>query len=311
MQNSHIVIPSKPNKIQETKTKGVYEITGLYPGYGYTLGNCLRRMLLSSTTGAAITEIRIKGVQHEFSTITGVKEDVLTTVLRIKRLRVSVLSGVGPFTCTIKKKGKGIVTGKDIECPSEVRVVNQDEIIAEITDAQTSLEIELVVETGIGFRSRDEKIQKTGGVGVIHVDALFSPVLLCSYTVENDRVGNRTDFNKLTITIETDGTVSPQDAFSHAIRSLIIQFESILGFKIQEENDKEQNMLSEIKNKTLGEVGFSPSVIQILSKSKINTVKELVSAGADKVSNLSGVGDKTFQDIVDTLARYGIVFKKS
>ena len=233
MSEQNITLPSKPKIVLEKGFTGVYEIDGLYPGYGHTLGNSLRRIILSSLTGAAITSVKIDGVSHEFSTITGVKEDVIGIMLNIKKIRVR-LTGDEAVTMRIKSKGIGDITAKDIEVPGQVEIINSDQHIASITDKATSLDIEMRVEKGLGFVPKDVHQKERTEVGVIALDAAFTPIKRVTYEIENMRIGDRTDFNRLRITIETDGSITPHDALSKSIEIMIHQLKAIVGFKEEE-----------------------------------------------------------------------------
>ena len=197
MLETNVTLPSKPRVVSEEEFRGIYEIDGLYPGYGHTLGNSLRRIILSSLPGAAITHVKIEGVKHEFDTISGVKEDVITILLNIKRVRL-VAHTDEPITITLKKTGAGVVTAADIECPSQVEVLNPDQKICEITNKSTTVEMEMTVENGLGYVAREIHQKEKVDIGTIALDAVFTPIRRANYEVENMRVGDRTDYNRLT-----------------------------------------------------------------------------------------------------------------
>lgn len=206
MSDLNIILPSKLSIISEIDTRGTYEIDGLYPGYGHTLGNSLRRIILSSLEGAAITSLKIDGINHEFSVIEGVKEDVITILLHLKQVRFRLLSDE-PQVVKLSIKGPKTVTAGDIEVSGQVEILNKNLYIAEVT-GKKNLSIEMTVEKGLGFMPK-ELIQKNKNeVGVISVDAIFTPIRRVSYEVENMRVGDKTNHNRLRMTIETDGTLS-------------------------------------------------------------------------------------------------------
>jgi len=207
MLETNVTLPSKPRIVTEEEFRAVFEIDGLYPGYGHTLGNSLRRIILSSLPGAAITQVKIDGVEHEFSTMTGVKEDVITMLLNIKRIRLA-LHSEEPVTMTLKKKGSGVITAADIEAPSQVEILSPQQPIAEITNKTTELDIEFTVERGLGYVPREVHQKDKVDIGTIALDAVFTPIRRANYEVENMRVGDRTDYNRLRIMIETDGTIS-------------------------------------------------------------------------------------------------------
>ena len=191
-----IPLPLPPKVIQKKKNQAVFEVEGLYPGYGVTIGNSLRRVLLSSLQGAAVTEVKIKGVPHEFSTIPGVLEDTIMILLNIKNLRFKIFEGESQKV-TLKVKGEGEVKGKDFKCPSQIKLVNPELHIATITDKKTELEIEITVEKGIGYVPKDQVKKGKAEIGAMAVDAIFTPIRNVNFQVENMRVGDRTDFDKL------------------------------------------------------------------------------------------------------------------
>jgi DNA-directed RNA polymerase subunit alpha len=205
-----IAIPSKPKIVSEENFKGIYEIDGLYPGYGHTLGNSLRRIILSSLPGTAITEVKISGVGHEFSTIEGVKEDVISIILNLKKLRISMKNNEA-MKIDLHIKGPKKVTAADIEVPSQVEIVNKDQYLFEVT-TKTDVHIEIKVENGIGFVPKEVLQKEKVEVGTIALDAIFTPIRRVNYESENMRVGDRTDYNRLRLTIETDGTITPREA---------------------------------------------------------------------------------------------------
>ena len=218
---------SQPVKtIQEDQNKGVFEIEALYPGYGVSIGNTLRRVLLSSLQGAAITQVKIKGVAHEFSTIPGVAEDVVTIILHLKQVRFLMFSDE-PQTVTLKVKGEKKVKAQDIKASSEVQVINKDMVIANLQGKQAELDMELRIERGIGYVPVEARKGEKQKMGAIALDAAFSPVRRVSFRVEAMRVGERTDFDRLTLEIETDGALSPQAALAQAIEILLAQFQRI------------------------------------------------------------------------------------
>lgn len=218
-----IVFPNLPKVILEEKNRGGFEISPLYPGYGITLGNALRRVLLSSLPGCAITKVEIKDVPHEFSSIKGVLEDTIDILLNLKKIRIK-MEGDEPKTLTLKAEGKKEVYGKDIETPAGCEIVNKDQLIATLTDNNAKLEMNLTVEKGIGFSLAEEREKEKAPVGTIFLDAIFSPVRNVSFEVENIRYQERTDYNLLRIFIETDGTITPKSALKQASQILINHF---------------------------------------------------------------------------------------
>src|ERR1041385_8548821 len=219
MSDYHIALPSKPRIVNESERGGVYEIDGLYPGYGWTLGNSLRRIIHSSLPGAAVTHVKIPGVPHEFSTVEGVKEDVVTILLNIRKIRLKLLTDE-PQTITLSIKGPKDVTAADLKLPGQVEILNPEQHIAEVT-GKTTFELELRAERGLGFIPKEAHQKERVEIGTIALDAIFSPICRANYEVENMRVGDRTDFNRLKLTIETDGTIAPREALERSIETMI------------------------------------------------------------------------------------------
>lgn len=218
-----------PQKVQYTKGKnnsGTIEVLGCYPGYGKTLGNALRRTLLSSLEGAAVTSATIKGATHEFSAIDGVLEDVVQIVLNLKQLRFTIHSD-DAVRVTIKVKGDQAVTAADIKTTSDVEIVDPTQHIATITDAKTTLEMELTIKKGMGYIPVEQQDRDDAELGAIAIDAVYSPMKRVNFTVENMRVGKRTDFEKVLLEIETDGSLAPDAAFETAVGLMVAQFTAL------------------------------------------------------------------------------------
>jgi len=218
-----IPLPFQPKIVKKEGTTAVFEIDSLYPGYGVTVGNSLRRVLLSSLTGAAVTQMKVKGVSHEFSTIPGVQEDVITLMLNLKKLRFRVFSDE-PQTGRLHIKGEKEAKGSDFVFPSQVELINKDCHIATLTAKSSDLEIEITIEKGVGYSAKEDRKKNKLEIGAIPLDAIFTPLKKVSFKVENMRVGERTDFDKLSLEIETDGTILPQAAFSQAAKILVEHF---------------------------------------------------------------------------------------
>jgi len=218
-----IPLPSQPKIIEKKDHSAIFEIAGLYPGYGVTIGNSLRRVLLSSLPGAACTQVKIKGVQHEFSTVPGIMEDVITILLNIKQLRFKLHTDE-PQKATLSVKGIKTVKASAFEMPSQLELVNKDAPVATLTAKSSSLEIEILVEKGLGYEPVESRKMGKLEIGTIAVDAIFTPVRKVSYRVENMRVGEKTDFDKLILELETDGTLTPEEVFSQAADILVKHF---------------------------------------------------------------------------------------
>jgi len=219
-----ILLPRQPKIINKKENWARFEIEALYPGYGVTIGNSLRRVLLSSLPGAAVTQTKIKKTQHEFSVIPGVLEDVITIVMNLKQLRFKMYADE-PQKVTLKIKGEKKVKGFDFKFPSQVELVNKSCYLATLTNKKAELEMEIQVEKGVGYEPVERR-KKQGKleVGVISIDAIFTPVKRVSYKVENMRVGERTDFDRLYLDVETDGTITPEEAFFQTSEILVKHF---------------------------------------------------------------------------------------
>jgi DNA-directed RNA polymerase subunit alpha len=323
MSEYSIVLPSKPKIVKEENFTGVYEIDGLYPGYGHTLGNSLRRIILSSLPGAAITSVKITGVSHEFSTIEGIKEDVITLLLNLKKVRIDMLTDE-PQILTIKVKGQKIVTAGDIKAPGQVKIINTDLPIATLTEKNAELEIEMTVERGLGYVSKELIQKERVEVGSISLDAIFTPIRRVNYEVENMRVGNRTDFNRLKLFIETDGTITPHEALEKSIETMIHQLKAVVGFKEeeivvpQEETVGEQEDDSKSSKKDIDpeflktrieSLDLSQRTLNALINANIRTLGGLSRKKEEDILDIDGLGSKGVQEIKKLLNKYGISLK--
>ncbi|MBI2042300.1 MAG: DNA-directed RNA polymerase subunit alpha [Candidatus Nealsonbacteria bacterium] len=218
-----IPLPSTPTIAEKKDNFDVFKIEGLYPGYGATVGNSLRRVLLSSLEGAAITQVKIKGAPHEFSTLSGVLEDVVTILINLKQLRFKLHTDE-PQKAKLLVRGEKEVRGSDFEIPTQLELANKDIHIATLTAKKSELEIEIQVEKGMGYEPVEMRKKEKLEIGTIAIDAIFTPVRRVSYRVENMRVGDRTDFDRLFIELETDGTMAPEEAISTASEILVKHF---------------------------------------------------------------------------------------
>lgn len=223
----------KIKKVSETDTEGVFEIEGLYAGYGLTLGNALRRALLSSLPGAAIVQMKIKGVKHEFSTIDGVKEDVVEIILNFKKIRFKLYSDE-PQVLSLKVKGEKKVSAGDIEVNSEIEIINPSAHIFSITEKGVEVDMELTVEKGLGYVMAENRKSEKLPVGVIAIDSFFTPVVSVNFVIENMRVGERTDYNRLRISIKTDGSITPSNALHKAANILKDHIEKVVEVEVKE-----------------------------------------------------------------------------
>lgn len=316
-----ITLPSKPRVVSEAEHEGVYEIDGLYPGYGHTLGNSLRRIILSSLPGAAITSVKIEGVEHEFSTMEGVREDVVTLLLNLKKLRFEVLTGEAQ-TVTVSVKGPAKISGADLSLPGQVRLLNPNAYICEVTGKQ-AFEAEFRIERGLGYVARDTIKKDRVEIGEIALDAIFSPIRRVNYEVENMRLGDRTDFNRLRIAIETDGTLSPRAALEQSIEIMITQLKAIVGFReeeivseapavnhVAEAAAAAQDQNNEMVMKTrIEDLELSPRTVSTLEKANVRTVGGLARKKEEDLMDIEGLGPKMIQEIKRALANYGVILK--
>ena len=251
-----ILLPKAPKIINKKDNWAVFEIESLYPGYGVTVGNSMRRVLLSSLPGAAITQMKIKGVQHEFSTIPGVVEDVITIAMNLKQLRFKILTAE-PQKAVLKVKGEKEVKGSDFEIPGQLELMNKDAHIATLTSKSAEFELEIQVERGLGYEPvESRKKQGKQEIGVISIDAIFTPIVRVNYKVDNMRVGERTDFDRLSIEVTTDGTITPEEAFQSSAKTLVDHFSILLGKeevvaenKEEETEEKEEDSKKEKSDK--------------------------------------------------------------
>lgn len=319
MHSQNINLPSKPKIIKEEDNKGIYEIDGLYPGYGYTLGNSIRRIIISSIPGAAITSLSIEGVKHEFSTIEGIKEDVISLILNLKAINFTLHSDE-PQKISLKIKGPKVVTAADLDVTSEVEVLNKDVYLCEIT-GKVTLEMEMTIEKGIGYISKEQVEKERTAIGDIALDAAFTPVKRASYEVENMRVGDRTDHNRLRFFIETDGTISPKEVLEYSISLMIKQLQAVVGFK---ENviEAEEGMMSDNMVEGAQDTAESPTKVKIeelqfstrtenaLLAGGVKTLSGLLKKTESDLKALGGLGDKAVEEIRELLEGKGLSLKQ-
>lgn len=323
-----IILPSKPKVVNEQNSSGTYEIDGLYPGYGHTLGNSLRRIILSSLPGAAITKVKIAGVDHEFSVLNGIKEDVISILLSLKKLRVRI-STDEPVVMTLKSKGVKEISAKDIDIPGQVEILNPDLHIASLTDKSASIDMEITVEKGLGYVPKEIVQKERVDIGSITLDAAFTPIRKANYEVENMRVGDRTDFNRLRITIETDGTITPREALEQSIALMIHQLKSIIGFidtetvepeksnsdnsddtQEKHESNSLKNIDEELLKTRVDSLGFSVRTTKALTNGNIRTLGGLARKKESDIMDIDGLGAKGIQEIKKLLAQHGITLKQ-
>ncbi|HSX53397.1 MAG TPA: DNA-directed RNA polymerase subunit alpha [Patescibacteria group bacterium] len=294
-----------------SKSSATFTIEPLHTGYGMTLGNSLRRVLLSSIAGAAITAFRIEGASHEFTTIPHIKEDVVDIMLNLKGIRFRVFSDE-PQTLRITKQGKGAITARDITTNADVEVVNKDHVIATLDDAKGKLVMDIVVETGRGYRATDENATRKNA-DMITLDAVFSPVTRVRYKVENTRVGQMTDLDRLLITIDTDGSLTPRDAFEEAAAILVNQYTALAGQTKVEvsappasidsmggeigDSDEPPELMTPIED-----LNLSARTTNALVNNEIHTLKDLFSLNDSELRELKGFGNKALDEVKEKMA---------
>ena len=317
-----VSLPQKPKYTPIDEKSGKFEIMGCYPGYGMTLGNALRRVLLASLKGSAITAVKIKGVSHEFSTLDGVMEDAVQIILNLKKIRFKMHSDE-PVKVSLKFKGEGKVTAKEIKCPSSVEVVNKDQIIATITDKKVELELELEISNGLGYVPIDQQHRLEKEIGVIAIDAVYTPIQRVNYEVENMRVGKRTDYNKITLEIVTDGSITPEEAFKKAVAILVEQFSVLGGIEVVEEKEAEEKEAELVEEKETAEEAADPLKIKItelknlstrtlnvLEAGKLAKIKDIVKHSEEDLRALEGMGDKGIKEIKKSIGEFGLTLKQ-
>lgn len=297
--------PTLASVEEHAANSATFVVEPLHTGYGMTLGNSLRRVLLSSIEGAAITAFKIEGVTHEFTTVPGVKEDVVDIMLNLKGVRFTVHSDE-PVELRLEKKGAGTVTAGDIKKSADVEVVNPDAVICTIDDPKASFVMDLVVESGRGYRTIEESGEKRIHSDMIALDAIFSPVQRVRYKVESTRVGQMTDLDKLILTVDTDGSISPKDAFEEAAAILINQYTALAGSTRVEaasaagrdfEGDSEAELLTPIED-----LNLSARTTNALINNDIRTIKDLVTLSDTELCELKGFGSKALDEVKEKMA---------
>ena len=308
----HITLPSKPRIVSEEGLQGVYEIDSLYPGYGHTLGNSLRRIILSSLPGAAVTQVKIEGVPHEFATIDGIRETVMEILLNLKRVHF-VLHGDEPQTISLIAKSSGEITAKDFKLPSQVEIKNPEQHICDMSGKST-LELEATIERGLGYVAREVLTKDKVNIGTIALDATFTPIRRVNYEVENMRVGDRTDFNRLRILIETNGTIAPREALEKSIETMIHQLKAVIGFQENESASvgfpasSEGGAVSGAKIKII-DLNLSARITSALEDAGIKSAAGLARKTANALKELDGIGEKAIEEISVALAGHGLTLK--
>lgn len=300
--------PALANIEEIDSNSATFTIEPLHAGYGNTLGNSLRRVLLSSIEGGAIVAFRIEGTSHEFSTVAGVKEDVVDIMLNLKGVRLRVHSD-DPIELRLEKKGAGVVTAGDINTTADVEVINPDHVIATIDDPKKTVIIDMVAESGRGYRSIDESSESRLHSDMIALDAMFTPVRRVRYKVDGTRVGEETNLDKLALTIETDGSIDPRDAFEQAAAILVNQYQALAGSTTVEaapslgsQADDDDGILTT----PIEELNLSARTANALINNDIRTVQDLVTLSEQDLRELKGFGSKALDEVKDKLTELEI-----
>lgn len=315
-----ISLPSTPKIIKSEKNKAVFEIEGCYPGYGMTLGNAFRRVLLSSLPGAAITAVKIKGVQHEFSTIPYVLEDVIQIILNLKQIRFKLYSDQ-LTKASLRVKGEKEVKAGDIKTPADLEVINSEAHIATLTDKKAEIEMEMEIEPGLGYEPVERRKKEKQEIGKISLDAIFTPIRRVNYEVENMRVGDRTDYNRLRINIETDGSISPEEAFTAAAQILVDHFKlltklekpskekKVVAVKTVKKIEKPKAKKEEITRTKIENLKLSTRTINSLTEAGLRTVGGLIRKTEKDLMVIEGLGKKGIKEIRKALGQFGLTLK--
>lgn len=324
---NNITLPKSLKTVKKEGNFGVFEIDDIYPGYGVTLANAMRRVVLSSLPGAAITGVKIKNVSHEFSTLPHVKEDIMEIILNLKQIRFKFY-GDEPIKLNLSAKGEKKVKAGDIQGKGQAEVINADIHIATLTNKNAELDVELTVEKGLGYVQIDTHNKAKKEIGMIAVDAVFSPIQKVSYDVENVRVGQRTDYNKIIFELETDGSITPEEALTTAIEILIKQFEALKGGselvaekaeaavevaekkpKVKEEKMGEADAES-VLLKSVEEMGFSARTLAALKENKLKTVGAITKKTEKELLEMEKMGKAAVKEIKKEVGKLGIVLKQ-
>ncbi len=293
---------------KETATQGTFLIGPLFGGLGITVGNSLRRTLLSCLPGLAVCQIKVKGASHLFANIPGIKEDLIEVVLNIKQIRIKSIEQKS-FKMKLDKNGPGEVKAGDIKTPAGVQIVNKDLTLAHLADKKTNLNIEFEVEEGVGYSLADE--HKTDKIGIIAVDALFSPVVRVAYLVTPTRVGKKTDFDQLSIEIETNGTIRPSEALKKAAAILIEVFDQIRSpKKVTLFQEKEKTPVEKKEELLLDELNLPLRLINALKKAGYKKISDFEGVSVSQILAIKNVGKKSVDQLFKVLKKKRINFKK-
>ena len=293
---------------------GKFVIEPLERGYGITIGNALRRILLSSLPGVAVNSIRIDGVLHEFSTVPGVKEDVTEIILTLKELSANI-DGEGSRTLKIQAQGPCTVTGADIICPPDVEILNKDLVIATLDD-NAKFNMDINIDKGRGYVPAEENKTENMPIGVLPVDSIYTPVQKVSYHVENTRVGQKSDYDKLTLEVWTNGSINPQEGISLAAKVLVEHLNLFIDLTEHVSNveimvEKEEDQKEQVLEMTIEELDLSVRSYNCLKRAGINTVEELANKSEDDMMKVRNLGKKSLEEVIQKLEELGLGLKPS
>ena len=304
-------------EISDDKKYGRFVVEPLERGYGITLGNSLRRIMLSSLPGTAVSQIKIDGVQHEFSTIPGVKEDVTEIVMNIKSLAIRNISETNePKTAYIEYEGEGVVRASDIQADQDIQIMNPDLVIATLSGKSTKLFIELTITKGRGYISADKNKNADTKIGVIPIDSIYTPVERVNVTVENTRVGQQTDYDKLTLDVTTNGTIAPDEAVSLAAKVLSEHLSVFIDLSENAKNvdvmiEKEDNKTEKASVMSIDELELSVRSYNCLKRAGINTVAELCAKTPEEMMKVRNLGRKSLDEVLEKLKELGLKLNSS
>jgi len=299
-------------EVMSERNVGVFSIEPLAPGYGMTLGNALRRVILSSLPGSSVTAVKIDGVAHEFMTIPNVKEDVIELILNLKNLNVKSHSEE-PVYITLSASGEGEVKAKDITPNSEVEILNPDLVIATLDGKGAKLDMEIRVEKGRGYISVEKRSKEKLGLGMIAIDALYSPIKRVRFDVENTRVGQMTDLDKLIIEVETNGIITPREAIETASKLLVEHFLVLSGeenISISREGESVSEELAQAGNISVDEINLSPRTSNALVNNGLKTIEDVLRLGKEDLKNLKGFGSKAYDEVIEKIIELGFNFEE-
>lgn len=299
--------------VSQTDSKGVFAMYPLPQGFGHTLGNSLRRILLTSIEGAAATQVKLSGADHQFTTIPGVKEDTVQICLNLKQLRFACHS-TNPVVVTIDRKGPGVVSGKDIEGSSEIEVLNKDLHIATLSDKNTHFKAEITIERGVGYSPSEDR--QSSKIGVIVLDSVFSPVKSATYAIEPTRFGKNVDLDKLTLTVETDGSIEPIEAVKKSAEIVESYFKKVLLWEtaVKQTSEQEKATAEETPKKSkssnesiaIDDLPLQTRTINALKKQGVDTLDKLAALTDSELEDVKNLGEKSVTEIKKLLKKEGL-----